>query len=508
MNTPARPDPVDLLIIGGGINGAGIACDAAGRGLSVTLCEMDDLASATSSASSKLIHGGLRYLEYYEFRLVREALAEREVMLTKAPHIVWPLRFVLPHRNAVRPAWMIRMGLFLYDHLSAQRRLPGCRGVDLRHDPYGAPLDDTIAKGFVYSDCWVNDARLVVLNAIDAAANGATILTRTRVTGARRTGGLWRVRLRDQETGDEREVGARVLVNAGGPWVQEVLDGVVESGGGGPANHIRLVKGSHIVVPRLYDGDHAYILQNTDRRVVFVIPYEEDFSLIGTTEVGVTGDPGTARMDDAEAAYLCDAVSAYFTKAVSPADVVWSFAGVRPLFDDASESASAVTREYVLDLDVAEGQAALLSVFGGKITTYRCLAEQALDKLRAHLPRMGTPWTADRPLPGGYIPDGDFAAFTEALVAAHPGLDAEFLRALARRHGTLCRDVLGDAREMADLGTDFGAGLTAREVDYLMEREWARSAEDVLWRRTKCGLHMSDDERRAVADYVDSRRSG
>jgi glycerol-3-phosphate dehydrogenase len=508
MNTPARPDPVDLLIIGGGINGAGIACDAAGRGLSVMLCEMDDLASATSSASSKLIHGGLRYLEFYEFRLVREALAEREVMLTKAPHIVWPLRFVLPHVNAVRPAWMIRIGLFLYDHLSTQRRLPGCRGVDLRVDPYGAPLADTITKGFVYSDCWVDDARLVVLNAMDAAAHGATILTRTRVTGARRADGLWQVRLRDQETGGERDVRARVLVNAGGPWVQEVLDGIVEGAGGGAGNHIRLVKGSHIVVPRLYDGDHAYILQNTDRRVVFVIPYEEEFSLIGTTEVGIIGDPGAARMDDAEAAYLCDAVSAYFTRAVSPADIVWSFAGVRPLFDDEAESATAVTREYVLDLDVAEGQAPLLSVFGGKITTYRCLAEQALAKLRAYLPPMGQPWTADRPLPGGYIPDADFAAFTEALAAAHPGLDAGYLRALARRHGTLCRDVLGDARQAVDLGADFGAGLTAREVDYLMDHEWARRANDVLWRRTKCGLHMTDGQRQAVADYVDSRRSG
>ena len=497
--------PYDLLVVGGGVNGAGIACDAAGRGLSVALCEQDDLAGATSSASSKLIHGGLRYLEQYEFRLVREALGEREVMLSKAPHIIKPIRFVLPHHGQVRPAWMVRLGLFLYDHLAAHPRLPNSEGIDLRRDPAGKPLRDGMDKGFAYADCWVDDARLVVFNAMQAAGKGATILTRTKLIEAKRRDGLWQARLRDQQNDQEQTLQARVLVNATGPWVQEFLDQAV----GSPSDKgIILVKGSHIVVSRLHDGEQAYILQNPDRRVVFVIPFERRFSLIGTTDIPVEGDPSHPAIGDDEINYLCESVSRYFEKPVSPDDVVWSYAGIRPLFNDDETDPSKVTREYVLDLDAPPGQAPILSVFGGKITTYRCLAEQALDKLRPYFPEMGAPWTAEAALPGGDIPKGDFVSFVSEIQRDYPGLESGFLHNLARRHGALTHKVLADAVNPGDLGQDFGGGLCAREADYLMAHEWARTAEDILWRRTKTGLHMAEAGRSALADYVARQQSG
>ena len=489
----------DLAVIGGGINGAGIAGDAAGRGLSVLLAERGDLAQATSSASSKLIHGGLRYLELYEFRLVREALAEREVLLSMAPHIIWPLAFTLPHAPSLRPAWMIRAGLFLYDHLGGRRRLPGSRGVDLRRTAYGAGLRPGLRKGFVYSDCWVDDARLVVLNARDAADRGADIRTRTECVSARQAGGAWEIRLRSGRDGSEVSVAARVLVNAAGPWADRVAGTVM---GGNRTPPLRHIKGSHIVVPRVHEGDHALILQNDDRRVVFVIPYEGRFSLIGTTDVAVSGDVGGVSASTEEIAYLCKAVSGYLARPVTPADVVWSYAGVRPLYDDGSANPAAVTRDYVLQLDAGRGEPPALHVFGGKITTYRRLAEHAMEKLASVLPGLKPAWTAGAALPGGAMEDADFGRFCSGLAGSYPGLDPAWLRRLARRHGTLCRDVLGDARVPADLGRHFGAGLYAREVDRLRRAEWAEAADDVLWRRTKEGLHLTPAERADVAAHM------
>ena len=477
---------VDLLIIGGGINGVGIARDAAGRGLSVVLCEQGDLGGATSSASSKLIHGGLRYLEHYEFRLVREALSERETLLNIAPHIVSPMRFVLPHQSTLRPAWMIRVGLFLYDHIGGRQRLPGSHGLDLGANPVGAPLRPDLRKGFEYSDCWVDDARLVVLNALDAAAHGAVVLTRSRCIGARRQDGGWQAELRHMNGGGEHTVAARILVNAAGPWVDRVLDGAV---GVARERGMRLVKGSHIVVPRLYDGDHAYILQNTDRRVVFVIPYERKFSLVGTTEVPFDGDPASVHIDPEETAYLCDAVNRQFVTPIAPRDVVWSYAGVRPLYDDDTEDASAATREYNLDLDAPSDGAPLLTIFGGKITTYRRLAEHALGKLLPYLPASGGPWPAAAPLPGGDMPDADFDRFLETVRCRWPWLPDDLAWRYARAYGTRVETMLGGAGLLADLGRDFGAGLYEREVAYLVDNEWAETADDILWRRTKRGLH-------------------
>jgi glycerol-3-phosphate dehydrogenase len=487
--------PCDLLVVGGGINGAGIARDAAGRGLSVLLCEKGDLAGATSSASSKLIHGGLRYLEYYEFRLVREALAEREVLLRLAPHIVWPLRFVLPHDGSLRPRWLIRAGLFLYDHLGGRRTLPGTETLKLRHHRFGTPLQRRLAHGFVYSDCWVQDARLVVLNARDAAQRGARILTRTEVVDARREGGLWRAQIR--QDGALREVAARALVNAAGPWV---LDALGRAGIPSRAA-LRLVKGSHIVVPKLYEGSQAYILQNDDRRIVFVIPYENHFTLIGTTDVPFEGDPAQVAIDPAETAYLCAAVSRWFARPVTPADVFWSYAGVRPLFDDAAASASAVTRDYVFDLD-ADGPPAL-SVFGGKITTYRRLAEHAMAKLGPFFPGAGGAWTARSPLPGAAMD----ARHAGELCRAYPFLEPAVADRLLRAYGGDARDILGDARRAEDLGRDFGYGLTEREVDWLVREEWARSAADILWRRSKLGLHLDAGAVGALAAHLETRRA-
>ncbi|MGE0725013.1 MAG: glycerol-3-phosphate dehydrogenase [Alphaproteobacteria bacterium] len=488
----------DLLVIGGGINGAGIARDAAGRGLDVLLVERDDLAAATSSASSKLIHGGLRYLELYEFRLVREALAEREVLLAMAPHIIWPLAFVLPHVPSLRPSWMIRAGLFLYDHLGGRRRLPGSRGVDLSYSPLGAGLRDDLRKGFVYSDCWVDDARLVVLNARDAADRGAAVRTRTECLSARRTEGRWEARLRDRRDGTETTVAARVLVNAAGPWADRVAGGVI---GDNAVRPLRLVKGSHIVVPRVHDCDHALILQNDDRRVVFVIPYEGAFSLIGTTDVPVEGDPSAPRIDADEVRYLCAAASRFLARPVTPGDVVWSYSGIRPLQDDGAGNPSAVTRDYTLELDAPDGAAPALHCYGGKITTYRRLAESAMAKLAPALPGLAPAWTAGAPLPGGDMPGADFDRFAADLARRHPGLPPLSLRAIARRHGTRADALIAEAKDAGDMGPWFGS-LSAREIDWLRRTEWAESADDILWRRTKAGLHLDDDGRAAVARHL------
>lgn len=478
--------PLDLLIIGGGINGAGIARDAAGRGLRVLLCEQGDLASHTSSTSTKLIHGGLRYLEHYEFRLVREALRERDRLMGIAPHIIRPLHFVLPHNRNLRPPWMIRAGLFLYDHLGGRTRLPGSRGIDLRRHPAGKVLDPQTTRGFVYSDCRTQDARLVVLNAMDAAARGATILTHTACTGARREMGLWRITLDDGRR--QWSVRARALVNAAGPWASELFDHVI-SAPSSPA--LRLVKGSHIVVPKLFEHDFAYILQLNDRRIVFAIPYEGAYTLIGTTDINFSGDPATAHIDRDEIHYLCDAVNGYFMRRISPEDVIWSYSGVRPLFGDSQGSASEITRDYVLDLDVEPGQAPLLSVLGGKLTTYRRLAEQALERLAAPLGASAPVWTDRSALPGGDLPEGGLDAFTHALTQRHPWLPAAQARRYAGTYGTRAEAVVASAHEISDLGEHFGADLYEAEVRYLVDHEWAQRAEDILWRRTKLGLHLS-----------------
>ncbi len=493
----------DLLVVGGGINGAGIARDAAGRGLRVLLCEQHDLASHTSSASTKLIHGGLRYLEQREFRLVGKALAEREVLLRTAPHIIWPLRFVLPHQPHLRPAWLIRLGLFLYDHLDFGKRklLPGSEGVDLRQHPAGAPLVAELAKGFVYSDGWVQDARLVVLNAIDAAGRGAEVLTRTRCESARREGGVWKATLRLAD-GSAREVTARALVNAAGPWVGRFLGEAVQLR---RPRALRLVKGSHIVVPKLFEHGYAYIFQQPDQRIVFAIPYEGDFTLIGTTDVEYHGDPAEVAIDADETAYLCEAANRYFAKPIAPSDVVWSYSGVRPLLDDASGRASEVTRDYLLDLDAGDG-APLLSVFGGKITTYRKLAEEALDRLAPKLGCEAGAWTGeDAPLPGGDIADADFAGFLARFRAEYRWLPDALALRLARAYGTRAARVLGAATSLEGLGEHFGAGLTAAEVDYLVREEWARTAEDILWRRSKLGLRLDAEQRAKLEHHLRSR---
>ena len=485
----ATDHPVDLLVVGGGVNGTGIARDAAGRGLSVLLCEQDDLASHTSSASSKLIHGGLRYLEHYEFRLVREALIEREVLLRAAPHIIWPLRFVLPHEPGMRPAWMVRLGLLLYDHLGGRERLPGSQRLDLRRDPAGAPLKEAYRTGFAYADCWVEDARLVVLNAIDAAERGAEILTRQRCTAARRANGLWYATLRPQGGGPERVVRARCLVNAAGPWVSRFLTESVHM----PAlKRVRLVKGSHIVVPRLYEHPDPYILQHTDRRIVFVIPYEQRYTLIGTTDLDYEGDPARVQISDAEIDYLCRAVSRYLIDPVRPEQVRWSYAGVRPLYDDATSDVSAVTRDYVFDLDQPEGDASLLSVFGGKITTYRKLAEHALNKLEPVMGFEAGAWTGKAPLPGGDMPGADFDAFLAELRRERPWLPGDLARRYARAYGTRSLRILDDARDLGGLGEHLGDGVYEAEIDHLVRNEWARTEEDILWRRSKLGLHVGD----------------
>ena len=496
----------DLAIVGGGINGCGIARDAAGRGCSVFLCEQGDLASATSSASTKLIHGGLRYLEYYEFRLVREALKEREVLWRMAPHIIWPLRFVLPHLPGLRPAWFLRLGLFLYDHLGGRERLPGTRGLDLRSDPAGAPLKPGFTRAFEYSDCWVEDARLVVLNAQDAARLGATIRTRTRFVDAERRGGLWHATLEDTRTGERSTVRARALVNAAGPWVADVLTKGVRTAVGAS---IRLVQGSHIVVPRMFEHERCYIFQNADGRIVFAIPYERDFTLIGTTDRDYTADPAGVHASPEDIAYLCAAAREYFAKPIRAEDVVWTYSGVRPLYDDGASAAQAATRDYVLALDAPAGAPPLLSVFGGKITTYRKLAEAALKKLGPHLSvAADASWSSRSPLPGGDFPVDGVKALVAELRARYPFVAPEHMTRLVRAYGTRTRVLLGGARSPADLGRSFGATLTEAEVRYLMEEEWALTAEDVLWRRSKLGLRLNPAQMRDLDAYMaEVRRS-
>lgn len=488
----------DIAIIGGGVNGCGIARDGAGRGLSVLLAERGDLAGATSSASTKLIHGGLRYLEHYEFRLVREALTEREVLLRMAPHIIHPLLFVLPHHRELRPALLIRLGLFLYDHLGGREILPGSHSIDLRTNPEGQPLKPDFTKGFVYSDCWVDDARLVVLNAMDAARRGAEIRVRTEVTAARRAGDHWEVDLKRQD-GRETTVAARALVNAAGPWVAQVIEGRLALRS---RLHVRLVKGSHLVVRRIFDHDQAYIFQNADRRIIFAIPYEQDFTLIGTTDVDFQGSLDQVACSGEEVSYLCAAASEYFLKPIVPADVVWTYAGVRPLYDEGGESAQEVTRDYVLDLENGEGQPPLLNIFGGKITTHRHLAEEALNKLAPGFPQAGPAWTNGSTLPGGDIAHDGRDDLARALGAEFPMLGPVTAARYARSYGTLARDFLKGVTTAADLGQDFGAGLYAREVDYLVAREWAMTADDILWRRTKLGLRLDEAQRARLAEWL------
>lgn len=492
----------DIAVIGGGINGAGVARDAAGRGWSVFLCEAGDFAQATSAASTKLIHGGLRYLEYYEFRLVREALMEREVLWGIAPHIIWPLRFVLPHHSGLRPAWMLRLGLFLYDHLGGRKRLPPTRTVRLHDDPAGRPLDPKFTRGYEYSDCWVEDSRLVVLNARDAVEKGAVVASRTRCVSGAREDGVWRLTLRDERSGETREIRARTLVNAAGPWVAQVLQSVLRANT--PAT-VRAVQGSHIVVPRLYPEEHCYIFQNTDGRIFFVIPYERDFTLIGTTDRDYKGDPAKVHASEDEIAYLCESASAYFRTPIRPEQVVWTYSGVRPLYDDGASKAQAATRDYVLELNAPDGQPALLSVFGGKITTYRRLAEAALARLAPHLPQARgrtAGWTGKEALPGGEFGIDGFDSELRALTADFPFLDAATIERLFRAYGAGAREILGGARKEEDLGRDFGAGLTEAELRYLVDREFAMTAEDVVWRRSKLGLRLDAGQIAEIDSYL------
>ncbi|WP_061929779.1 glycerol-3-phosphate dehydrogenase [Aureimonas sp. AU22] len=491
---------IDVLVVGGGINGVGIARDAAGRGLSVVLCEKDDLAEGTSSRSGKLVHGGLRYLEYYEFRLVREALIEREVLLRSASHIIWPMRFVLPHSPEDRPAWLVRLGLFLYDHLGGRKKLPGTRTLDMLRDPEGAPILDKYPKGFEYSDCWVDDARLVTLNAVDAAERGAEVLTRTACASARREGDHWAVELRDETTGETRRLHARCIVNAAGPWVNDMVGRVA---GRNSRRNVRLVKGSHIIVPKFWRGEHAYLVQNTDKRVIFINPYEGDKALIGTTDIAYEGRAEEVTADESEIAYLLAAVNRYFKEKLRREDVLETFSGVRPLFDDGKGNPSAVTRDYSFDLD-EDGGAPMLSIYGGKITTFRELAEHAIERIGKFFPSMGKAWTGNATLPGGDIADADFVQFAQDMRAAYPWMGREMIHRFGRLYGTRMRTIIGDATSIEGLGRRFGRRLFEAEVRYLVAHEWAERPQDILWRRTKEGLHMTPAERTEFAEWFES----
>ncbi|WP_404361965.1 glycerol-3-phosphate dehydrogenase [Marinobacter sp.] len=484
----------DLIVVGGGVNGTGITMDAAGRGLKVILCEMNDLASATSSNSSKLIHGGLRYLEHYEFRLVRQALAERESLLRNAPHIMWPMRFILPHQSHLRPAWMIRTGLFLYDHLARRELLEGSRSIKFTPD---GPLVPEIRKGFEYSDGWVDDARLVVLTAKAAEERGAEIKTRTKCVKAERAGRLWNVTLEDTRTGTHQSYQCRALVNASGPWVSRLFSDAMTI----PApKQIRMVKGSHIVVPKIHDQPEAYILQNADNRIIFVIPYEDDFSLIGTTDVDYEGDPKKAKISPEEVDYLLSIVNDHFKNRLSPSDVVWSYSGVRPLMDDEGD-AQKVSRDYAFEVDGGRKNAPLISVFGGKITTYRKLAEAATDRICSFFPEAGPEWTKHAPLPGG-----DFTNHAELLPKLrqeYPWLPEGLARRYVRTYGTRTRLLLENCKSMLDMGRHFGANLYASEIRYLVDHEWAIDAEDIIWRRTKLGLRLAADDIAGIQEYLE-----
>ncbi len=488
----------DLLVIGGGINGVGVALDAQGRGLKTALVEMKDLAWATSSASSKLIHGGLRYLEHYEFRLVREALSEREVVFRKAPHIVKPLRFILPHRSHLRPSWMIRSGLFLYDVLGKRDLLPGSKFVKFAAGE--SPLKAEIKKGYEYSDCWVDDARLVVLNAMQCRDLGGDIFTQTKCISAKQADGLWHIQVRNELTGEERTLKAKGLVNAAGPWVKTLLN---EELARTSPRGIRLIKGSHIVVPRIHDQEQAYILQNEDGRIVFVIPYLDRFSIVGTTDVEHKGPPETVKISPEETDYLCKIVNSHFERQITPDDVIWTYSGVRPLCDDESDSPQAVTRDYTIELET-EGSLPLLSVFGGKLTTYRKLSEVVLDKLKPFYPAMGASWTAASMLPGGNI-GTNIQTYIRKLSGYYPFFSAETIKRLATTYGTKAEFFLGSAEKLSDLGTDFGAELTQKEIEYLLENEFAHTVEDVLWRRTKMGLFLNKEQQEAVGQYIEQR---
>ena len=489
----------DLLVVGGGINGAGIARDAAGRGLSVLLVEQRDLASATSSSSTKLIHGGLRYLEHYKFRLVREALQEREVLLSAAPHIIWPLTFVLPHHKGLRPKWMLRAGLFLYDHLARRKRLPGSRSVSLNGTPEGDPLKATFSSGFSYSDCWVDDARLVVLNAQDAQAHGAEIRTRTQCKSLVRHADHWNAQL-SQDDGSTYVVRARSVVNAAGPWVTEMVQ---NAGLGNKAAGLRLVKGSHIIVPRIHDHDHCYIFQNGDGRIAFAIPYQSEYTLIGTTDIPYDGDPAKVKISSDEIDYLLELVNGYLAKPVTRDEIVWDYAGVRPLYDDKNANASAVTRDYVFDLDTGDTESApaILSIYGGKITTYRRLAEHAMQKLGPVLGNTAPDWTASAILPGGDMEDGDFDLFLATAKARFDWVPDVLLHRLARCYGTALYKIIGDASEISQLGQEVAPNLYECELLYLIANEWATTTDDVLWRRTKLGLGMQSDQVDAVTHW-------
>jgi glycerol-3-phosphate dehydrogenase len=496
------PAPVDIFVIGGGVNGTGIARDAQGRGHSVMLAEMHDLASGTSSAATKLVHGGLRYLEYYEFRLVHESLAEREVLWASAPHIIWPLRFVLPYEKNLRPAWLLRLGLFIYDHLGGRKLLPATKTLDLTKDEAGKPLKPGYKVAFEYSDGWVDDARLVALNARDAADKGATILVRTKVVSARREGGLWTIEMVD-EAGRQSTATARLLVNAAGPWVDKVI---VEAMGRNDAHHVRLVKGSHIVVRKLFDHDRCYFFQNGDGRIFFAIPYEHDFTLIGTTDQDYAdGDPTGVKISDAETDYLLAAANEYFARQISRDDIVWTYSGVRPLFDDGASAAQEATRDYVLKTEGEAGEAPLINIFGGKLTTHRRLSEQVVDKIDALIGAKGPRWTRTGTLPGGDFAPTAFEALLRAHMSKYPKVGQPVLRRMTRAYGTLVPTILGKGQQAGDFGTLFGATLTQVEVDYLMDREWARTADDVLWRRSKQGLRFNAEEKAALADYMAKR---
>ena len=497
LNSPSSSDnQFDLVVIGGGINGAGIARDAAGRGLKVLLCEKDDLAQGTSSRSGKLVHGGLRYLEYYEFRLVREALIEREVLLNAAPHIIWPMRFVLPHSPNDRPAWFLRFGLFLYDNLGGRKKLPGTRSLDLRRAPEGAPLLDQYTKGFEYSDCWVDDARLVVLNALSASEKGAEILTRTACTSARREANGWTITLM-ADGNAKRVVRSKVLVNAAGPWVSDVIGRVV---GTNSSRNVRLVKGSHIIVPKFWDGSHAYLVQNDDKRVIFINPYEGDKALIGTTDIPYSDAPENVTIEESEIEYLVAAVNRYFKSKLKRSDVTDTFSGVRPLFDDGAGNPSAVTRDYVLDVDETGG-APLLNVFGGKITTFRKLSEHALQKLSKVFPHMGPDWTASSTLPGGEIENADFSAFSLRLKKDCPWLSSDVADHYGRLYGARVKLIIANATCVADLGQNFGAGFYEAEARYLIDHEWAKTTDDILSRRTKWGLHLTAEQKQKFESW-------
>jgi len=486
----------DICVVGGGVNGAGIARDAAGRGLTVTLLEQGDLSEGTSSRSGKLIHGGLRYLEYYEFRLVREALKEREVLLQSAPHIVWPLRFVLPHSPSDRPAWLVRAGLFLYDHLGGRKLLSGTRMINLRTSTIGDTVKPEFKRAFEYSDCWVDDARLTILNAVSAREKGATILTRTRCCGAIRNNGIWEVTTQDVHSGHQQIIYAKALVNAAGPWVNQVLSGVSDANvsDANTDRQVRLVKGSHLIIEKFWEGDHSYLIQNDDKRVIFINPYENDYALVGTTDIPYEGEPSEVKVDNNEIEYLLSAINRYFIVQLTSSDIVSSFSGVRPLFDDNSENPSAVSRDYIFDVDDKNHETPILSVFGGKITTYRKLAEHALNELAKYFPDMQKSWTANESLPGGDMPDANFESWLSSLVARHKELPSDLLQHYARLYGTRCDELLKNVTAVTDLGEHFGEQLYELEVRYLVNKEWAQTVEDVLERRTKHGVHLSTAE--------------